>query len=276
MRLTGCLIILGALLTACGDDADAGTGGGSSGDVGSTSTTDTPGTTTTLSTSGVSGSTSDDPGTSSTTDAPGTDASTGSEESSSGGDDTGSSSTGCTVGELGCACDEGACAEGLECGVDDVCEMMAECQDDEWGDNLTEDTAHFLGEINDNDDNGGTVMGVLTGPDDVDWFRYDGNDVAFQTVDPFRTIVASADVRFCKFANCPGEDGIADTNFPCQDGAVATTSPDGRPGCCADTLIHVPDAVCGSSSLNDDDMAIWIRIDQAEDACVSYAFDYHF
>jgi hypothetical protein len=166
------------------------------------------------------------------------------------------------------------CVEGFECSPDDICEMVAECVDDEYGDTPSLIEAYHLGEINDNDANGGTISGVLTGPDDVDWFRYDGNDVAFNSVDPFRTINSSAGVRFCKFANCPPSAGA--TNFPCQDGATATTSPEGYPGCCGNPLIHVPDAVCGNSSLNDDDMAVWIRIDQAEEACVEYTFDYHF
>lgn len=273
MRLGVCLMVLGALATACGGDSDAGGINGSTSEVGSSSSSG-PETTTTITDSGPSTTSTTSPGTT-TVDPPGTESSSGVADESSSSSAEGSSSTGCTPGELDCACDAGTCAEGLEC-IDDVCGEIADCQDDEWGDITTEATAHFLGEINDNDDNGGTVVGVLTGPDDVDWFRYDGTDALLNTVDPFRTIVASAPVRFCKFANCPGPDGIADTEFPCEDGAVATTSPDGRPGCCAESLIHVPDAVCGSSGINDDSMAVWIRVDQAEEACVSYAFDYHF
>jgi hypothetical protein len=274
MRSTGCLIVLGALLTACAGDSDAGNGGGSTGEAGSSSSSGDPSSSTTFTTTNASTSTSTtDPGDSSSGE-PGTGSSSTAVEDSSSSEGS-SSSTGCSPGELGCPCDEDMCADGLEC-IDDVCAEPAVCEDDEWGEILTEDTAYFLGEISDDDDDGGTVMGVLTGPDDVDWFRYDGADEFLNTVDPFRTVVSSAPVRFCKFANCPGEDGISDTNFPCQDGAVATTSPDGRPGCCAESLIHVPDAVCGSSSINDDSMAVWIRVDQAEDACVTYAFDYHF
>lgn len=272
MRLTGCLVVLGALLAACGGESDVGGADGSSGDVMDSSSTGTPVTTTGITTTGVSTTTtSTDPGTSSTTDEPGTESSSGAADESSSTSGDGTSSTGCTPGELGCACDEEMCADGLEC-IDEVCSMPAECVDDDFGENITEDTAHFLGEISDDDEDGGTVMGVLTGPDDVDWFRYDGSDEFFNNVDPFRSIVSSAPVRFCKFADCPDDD----VDFPCQEQAVATTSPDGRPGCCAETLIHVPDALCGSSSINDDSMAIWVRIDQPEDACVTYAFDYHF
>lgn len=227
-----------------------------------------------ITTTGPTASSTTDPAT--TVTDPSTTTSTGVAESSTTDEtaDTGSSSGGCTLGELDCGCDKGACDDGLECDPADVCVAPGTCQDDEWGDITSEDTAHFLGMIDDDDKNGGSVMGVLTGPDDVDWFRYDGDDSFLDSVDPFRTIAASAGVRFCKFAECP--DGVGDTTFPCEDGDVATTSPDGRPGCCADAVIHVSDALCGSSGINDDSMSVWIRVDQAEDACVQYAFDYHF
>lgn len=186
--------------------------------------------------------------------------------------DTGSSSGGCLLGALDCPCGDGACDVGLECDSSDVCVVPGACEDDEWGDITSEDSAHFLGMIDDDDENGDNVLGVLAGPDDVDWFRYDGEDSSFDSVDPFRTIAASAGVRFCKFAEC--ENGLENTEFECGKGASATTSPDGRPGCCADAVIHVPDANC--SGTISDDMAIWVRVDQAEEACVQYAFDYHF
>lgn len=254
---------------------------GTDGDVGATATdsagSTSEGTTTSgvgLDTSGITAaSTSLDA--SSTTDEPAASSSSGAENETG---STGSSSSSesdtaaCRPGELGCACDEDSCLDGLEC-VEDICAELQECIDDDFGENLDEDTAFNLGEISDDDDDGGTVMGVLTGPDDVDWFRYDGSDEPLSMIDPFRTIVSSAPVRFCKYAECADGDEI---DFPCQENAVATTSPGGRPGCCADSLIHVPDAVCGSSGINDDSMIVWVRVDQAEDACVTYAFDYHF
>lgn len=271
MRTTG-LWLLGAFLAACGGDADAGSADGSTGDeVASSSTTDTP-STTIVTTTGPTASSTTDPAT--TVTDPSTTTSTGVAESGSTDEtaDTGSSSGGCTLGELDCGCDEGTCLDELECNASDICTAPGSCEDDEWGDITTEADAHFLGGINDDDDEGGNVLGVLTGPDDVDWFRYDGEDASFQTVDPFRTIAASAGIRFCKFAECM--NGLENTEFECGEGATATTSPDGRPGCCAEAVIHVPDANC--SGTISDDMAIWVRIDQAEEACVPYAFDYHF
>jgi len=268
MRMTG-LWVLGAFLAACGGDADAGSAGGSTGEEdASSSTTDTPSTTTVTATGPSTTTTSTtDP---TTTDPTETATSTGVAEGSTTGET--SETGGCTLGELDCACDDGACVDDLECNASDVCTAPGSCEDDEWGDITSEDDAHFLGMIDDDDNNGGNVMGVLTGPDDVDWFRYDGEDSSFDSVDPFRTIAASAEVRFCKFAECV--DGLENTEFTCGEGATATTSPDGRPGCCADSVIHVPDANC--SGTISDDMAVWIRVDQADAVCVQYAFDYHY
>ncbi|MGH1341035.1 MAG: hypothetical protein ACRBN8_05760 [Nannocystales bacterium] len=269
MRKTG-LWVLGAFLAACGGDADAGSAGGSTGDEETSSSTSDTASTTTITATGPSTTSTTDPSTG-PTDPSSTTTSTGVVEGSST-DETGSSSGGCTLGELDCGCDEGACADGLECDASDVCTAPGVCEDDEWGDISSEDNAHFLGSIDDDDDNGGSVMGVLTGPDDVDWFRYDGEDSSFDSVDPFRTIAASAEVRFCKFAECA--DGLEDTEFACGEGASATTSPGGRPGCCAEDVIHVPDANC--SGTISDDMTVWIRVDQPDAACVQYAFDYHY
>lgn len=271
MRTTG-LWVLGAFLAACGGDADAGTGDGSTGDEsGSSSTTDTPSTTAPTTTGPVTTTTSTATQATdvSETTPPTTDAESSTTDETG---DTGSSSGGCTLGELDCGCDEGTCLDDLECNASDVCGAPGSCEDDEWGDITTEDDAHLLGTIDDDDDNGGNVLGVLTGPDDVDWFRYNGDDSFLDSVDPFRTIAASADVRFCKFAECV--EGLEITEFECGEGATATTSPDGRPGCCAESVIHVPDANC--SGTTSDDMTVWVRVDQADAACVQYAFDYHY
>lgn len=273
MRRTG-LWLLGGLLAACGGDSDAGSAGGSTGDDTASSSTTDDGSTTAFTATGPSTVTTTSTTDPATTEPPTTASSTSDAESSTTDPtaDTGSTTDDCTLGELDCGCDDGACDEGLECNASDLCTAPGACEDDEWGDITTEDAAHFLGIIDDEDDSGGNVMGVLTGPDDVDWFRYDGEDSFLDSVDPFRTIAASGEVRFCKFAECV--DGLEATEFECGEGATATTSPGGRPGCCADSVIHVPDANC--SGTISDDMAIWVRVDQAGEACVQYAFDYHY
>lgn len=273
LQRTGHLILSSLLLHAACDGAEGDASETATDSSGGPSSTDTTTTGVDVDTNGVTASsTSQD--SSSTTDEP--------SAGSSSGEVNGSSSTGsstnetetstCLPGELGCACDEGSCLDGLEC-VEDTCTAPRECIDDRFGDNVDEESAFYLGQITDADDDGGNAMGVLTGPDDADWFRYDGSDASFSMIDPFRTIVSSAPVRFCKYAECADGDQI---DFPCPEDTVATTSPGGRPGCCADSLIHVVDALCGSSSANDDSMTVWISVDSAEDACVSYAFDYHF
>ncbi|MEM6291584.1 MAG: hypothetical protein AAGA54_09975 [Myxococcota bacterium] len=278
MRFAWLVGVMGVALAGCPAEDDAGDtaadGSGSSSSTTGDGTTSTTSVSTSVSTTITTTSGTTDPATTdvSTTTSDDTTTDPTRADSSSTGDasdtDPGTS-TGCTPGTAGCACDDGACEEGLECSADDVCAEPAGCQDDEFGDITTEAEAHYLGEINDDDGAGGTVNGVLTGPEDVDWFRYDGSDALFNTVDPFRALAADAGVRFCKFAACA--DG--EIEFPCEGGAEVATSPDGRTGCCHPSLIHVTGADCPGI---DDDMAVWIRIDQAEAACVPYAFDYHF
>ncbi len=277
MRFAWLVGAVGMVLAGCPAEEDAGDtaadGSGSSGSTtadGSTTSVSTgvsttvtsTGSTTDPATTEVSTTTSDD---TTTTDPTRADSSSTVE----GSDTEPGTSTGCALGTAGCPCDEGGCDDGLECSADDVCAEPAGCEDDEFGDITTEAEAHYLGGINDDDGAGGTVSGVLTGPDDVDWFRYDGSDALFNTVDPFRALASDAPVRFCKFAACA--DG--EIEFPCDGGSEVATSPDGRTGCCHPSLVHVTGADC--PGLNDD-MAVWIRVDQAEAACVPYAFDYHF
>ena len=146
------------------------------------------------------------------------------------------------------------------------------CTDDGVEPNETEAGASFLGDFNDNDSNGSSFSGVLNGMDDVDWYRYAGDDDFGSIVDPFRSISANGELRFCKFAEC--EDGLDETEFPCEDGATEATSPEGRPGCCADSIIHIPDANCTGTT--DDSMAIYIRIDQPTTECVEYTVNFHY
>lgn len=243
-------------------DSDSGS---TSDDGTSTGVSDTT-TSSTTSTSTSSSSTTDDSTTSSsTTDEPETSSTTDEPESSS-------SSGGCPVGSEGCPCDAGECDGTLVC-FEDNCVGVMVCEDDGVEPNESEAGASFLGEINDNDGNGSSVSGVLDGEDDVDWYVYAGDDDIGNIVDPFRSISADGGFRFCKFAECP-DDSIAETEFPCPEGATEATSPDGRPGCCADDIIHVPDANCPGI---DDSMDIYIRVDGAgADECVGYTVNFHF
>lgn len=185
--------------------------------------------------------------------------------------DSSSSGTPCPLGTEGCICDEGSCDEGLEC-TRDQCVPTSGCDVDLLEPNDEEDAPTLLGELSDDDDKGGSIFGTLNGPEDVDWYRYTGDDDAFSFVDPSRFVDATAGVRFCKFAEC--ENGLDNTEFPCPDGTEQATSPAGRPGCCAPLGMEIGDANC--SGVVEDNMFIYMRVDQGEEACVDYQLIYHF
>ena len=128
--------------------------------------------------------------------------------------------------------------------------------------------ANDLGEIEDCDGDGQAVSGMLDGPDDVDWIRYAGNDVAFCSVNPDRSLQFDAPLRLCKFAECQGDS----TEVMCPDGTESAHLPNGMPGCCSD---HGFEMWINCPGL-DDDADIFLRLDQAEAACVGYTLAFHY
>jgi hypothetical protein len=112
--------------------------------------------------------------------------------------------------------------------------------------------------------------GVLDGPNDVDWFTYVGTDAFGAAVDPARNLTVVGGARICKFAACIS----GSTTVVCSGGAQDATSPSDLPGCCGSGSIALSDVDC--SGTVDDDAVMYIRLDQAVDACVGYAVDYHY
>ncbi|MBV1859603.1 MAG: hypothetical protein KUG77_14410 [Nannocystaceae bacterium] len=180
-------------------------------------------------------------------------------------------SSGCPVGTLGCGCDEDMCNDGLLC-EDGLCEPPSACDVDLLEPNDEESMPTLLGEISDDNDDGGSIFGTLDGPGDVDWYRYTGDDDILSNVDPARFVKATGGLRLCKFAECEG--GIEDTAFECPAETDAETSPLGRPGCCAPAGVVLGDANC--SGVLEDNMQVFMRVDQAQDACTAYELIYHF
>ncbi|MGH1339957.1 MAG: hypothetical protein ACRBN8_00285 [Nannocystales bacterium] len=264
MRCFG-LLAFALVLSACGDtDAPGGVNPGSSGgtSTGDDSSSGTPPSTTAISASdsAPTGGT----GTASST-------STGSSADTTDAAESSSESTGCPLGTLGCACDGETCTDGLAC-TDGLCAPPSACESDLLEPNDEEATPTLLGEISDDDGDGGSVFGTLDGPDDVDWYRYTGDDDILSNVDPARFVKASGGLRLCKFAECEG--GIEDTEFECPAETEAATSPLGRPGCCAPAGVVLGDANC--SGVLEDNMQVFMRVDQAEDACTAYELIYHY
>lgn len=261
-----CLLSFALVLSACGGaDAPGGgadTGGSGTTDEGESTSSGQPSSTTAVSASG-SATTISSTTSSSTTD----DASTVTTDPSESSD----GSTGCTLGAVGCACEDDACNDGLVC-EDGLCEPPSACDVDLLEPNDDEAMPTLLGEISDDDDDGGSIFGTLDGPDDVDWYRYTGDDDILSNVDPARFVKATGAVRLCKFAECEG--GVEDTDFECPVETEAATSPLGRPGCCAAAGIALGDANC--TGVIEDNMQVFMRVDQAQDACTAYELIYHY
>lgn len=261
-----CLLSFALVLSGCdGTDAPegaAGTGGSSTTDE-SARTSGAPLTSTT----GVSASGSATTSSATTSSSTSGDASTVTTDPTEASED----STGCPLGTVGCSCDDDTCNDGLVC-EDDLCEPPSACDVDLLEPNDDESMPTLLGEISDDDDDGGSIFGTLDGPEDVDWYRYTGDDDILSNVDPARFVKATGGVRLCKFAECEG--GISDTDFECPAETEAATSPLGRPGCCAPAGIALGDANC--TGVLEDNMQVFMRVDQAQDACTAYELIYHY
>ncbi len=187
---------------------------------------------------------------------------TGSESESSGGV--------CDRGEVGCRCDGTVCNGDAVC-VQGGCEAPQTCGVDGYEPNDTEATAVDLGELADGDDPG-SIAGELDHADDVDWFTYAGIDELGPGVAPTRDIDTDGELRLCKFLECP--DGILETEVTCPEGSALAQSPGGRPGCCGDASIAMPDFNCTGTT--DDSAQVYIRIDNAVPQCVQYTISYEF
>ena len=253
-------VAIGLLSLACsaGQNADST----SFGPGGSTTSTDDPSESSTgrSTTTGIVDGTGDGES-SSSGPPPGT--------TTSGSSSEGSTGEACPAGSEGCACNAGTCDDDLVC-LDDTCQVV--CDEDVFEPNDDEATAQDLGEINDNDGNGGVVSGSLHHLGDVDWFRYAGNDDVTGNVDPARELVSSGSVRLCKFLEC--ENGLEETEFECPAGTQYALSPMARPGCCATGDVALPDLNCGG--VTEDNAMVYMRVDQPVPACATYSISYHY
>lgn len=270
--IANCLVVACVALGCGGDDAEnaevTGVGnddddGGTTGDESNSSNASASTTSVTTSTSSsTTASTSTSTSTTTTTTTTTTDPVTST---------TDDSETGCPVGDEGCACNgDGECNGSLVC-LGDICGEAGECGVDLFESNNTEENAADLGDIGDADDDGGTLTAVLDGPEDVDWFFYDGSDDIVSSVDPTRTLTTVGGLRLCKYAECV--NGLLETEVTCPEGTAMATSPDNRPGCCGDDGFEVELNCQGVVS---DDARVYLRVDQAQQECVQYTLDYHY
>ena len=136
--------------------------------------------------------------------------------------------------------------------------------------NDSEQTAKNLGTIDDCDGSGSSFAGVLNGPDDLDWFKYSGQDAFGCSVGPSRSVTFMQPARICKFIQC---EGSGDPSFTCPGGTSGATSPAGYPGCCGTDGFDM-DIDCSGI---DDNATVYIRIDNPNgEDCIPYSVSYHY
>jgi hypothetical protein len=212
-------------------------------------------------------------GTGSTGDEP-TGSSTAAVGTTTTGDETTSGTTGpiCDPGQGNCVCDNGTCVDGFVCELDVCVPGPMVCPGDlEPGDDA-EETATDNGDITDNDSQGFTVSGVLSGAADADWYTYHGADTFGYVAEPTLTLNEGA-MRVCQFLVCDN-GGAALTEVNCPAGSKLALSPMLRPGCCGETSIKISDFNCSGQ---DESATIWIRVDKPTvDECTNYSFKLNF
>jgi hypothetical protein len=159
--------------------------------------------------------------------------------------------------------------------VDNVCVAALQCDDDPTEPNDNETDAYFLGQIGDGDGEGSTIISELSGPDDTDWFSFDGLDNFGGIVNPYAQLNVQA-LALCMYAEC--HEGLGATSVTCPDGTTQQPSPAGRPGCCASNTTGFELAPsCGSTGFDDDSAYIYISVSGSEPGvCQEFTLSYHF
>jgi hypothetical protein len=169
-----------------------------------------------------------------------------------------------------------ACGPGLtqychDTGQCRPCKQVTDaCEDYGFEPHENQETAHNLGAITDDDDDGSFVCGTIRGANDVDWYTVGGKDQLGNFVDPVRNLVAQNGDggRICVYFDCNN----GGTSVNCGN-ATADTAPLGQKGCCSTGSVAAK-LDCGGF---DDGTQIWFRVDSPGGlACVPYQVDYHF
>ncbi len=272
LALLAPLLLASALLTGCsgGEDTDSDTLT-TAVSLASTASDDESAGSTAPTTAELPAGTTTDASTTTTGDEP-TGSSTADTTTTT--DDSTGGTTGpiCDVGQVGCVCLDGTCADGLVCelGVCEPAPMV--CPGDlEPGDG-DEESAKNVGSITDDDGELFTVSGVLSGATDADWYTFHGKDTFGYIAEPTLTLVEGG-LRLCQFLVCD-EGGAALTEVTCPEGSKFAISPMLRPGCCAATGMAIKDFNCSGQ---DESATIWIRVDKPTiDECTNYELKVNF
>lgn len=141
-----------------------------------------------------------------------------------------------------------------------------------------ETNAVYLGEIEDDDDCGGVVSGVINGNTDVDWYYYHGTDHVLALVDPVRDRQQDQDLQICAYVDC--DNGETDPGVSCTD-SQPDQSGQGLDGCCTDgnaTSFEIG-FCCTTGCLGSEDANLYISVagpTLGSSACVDYEILFHY
>lgn len=146
--------------------------------------------------------------------------------------------------------------------IDPTCVDMGREPNDKEADAIS------LGTISDCDGDGSSVSGIMIGDEDLEWFKFGGNDKFGCTVNPSVSISADSGYHFCMFVSC------GSPSASCPGGTESAKSPSGKPGCCA-TNTKGFEMKIGCSGVNDDS-TILLRLSRKTDACIEWKMSYHY
>jgi hypothetical protein len=146
--------------------------------------------------------------------------------------------------------------------------------------NESEDTAFLLtmDPIDDCDDSGATVSGVISGANDVDWFRWLGDDSALCPINdetPARTLTQDqGGILVCKYVRCMDQE--VDTEFDCPGGTSPDVSGNSIAGCCGSSGFEF---VVNCTGTTDEVVETFIKLEMPSATaatCNGYDLGYHF
>lgn len=176
--------------------------------------------------------------------------------------------------EVGCACMFNEdCAGELIC-PEGTCEEPTSCEDDPFEPNNGEIQATLLPPITDDDDQGDMLTGELEAAQDIDWFRYEGDDTALAIVGPYAQVNVNA-LELCIYAECL--NGLENTDVSCNEGTTLQPSPNGRPGCCGSNTSGFEISLSCGGTFSDDSAQIFMSVTGSDPGvCQEYTLSYHF
>lgn len=174
----------------------------------------------------------------------------------------------CPLGSEGCPCDVGAsCDEELECDIDEglclppVCDLLDPDPHQDEGSAIVLEGVECEQSLNLGE------FATMEGPQ-TDWFRYPGDAKGMCDEQPRAMVGADAPMQVCVYIECQSGNDV--TSYECGEG-VMLDSPEGRPGCCAETAVLMADYDCMGMN---EDVDVYLSVSSVEELCENYVLSY--